>query len=285
MADVEKVNPYKRFVPSVLPLLKKRGRSIIDIQPGDCIEKNMSIVFGHPQGFSESFQVLKPKTRFKLLNTYLSLAADHVHRNRGYIDQYHDDGMISIFDKNPDDAIQSALSALFEVKKYNRKIKSSKPVFEMGFGVDTDTLLVGTIGNDQHVQVSVVGEAVDVATHLGRWTADYGASLLITGETYYSLDDPFRYSVRLIENVQVEEKSDSISIYEIYDADPPEVKSAKRATQDDFEKAISLYYVQEFREAQDLFEECLAKNPQDRMAEIYVQRCSSFEKFEGDSSN
>ena len=63
------------------------------------------------------------------------------------------------------------------------------------------------------------------------------------------------------------------TVYEIFDADLPEVREGKLANQDRFALALSLYNQQAYAEALRLFEACLRYNPADQVAQIYQQRC------------
>ncbi|MFK5971478.1 MAG: hypothetical protein QM487_15360 [Candidatus Marithrix sp.] len=44
--------------------------------------------------------------------------------------------------------------------------------------------------------------------------------------------------------------------------------------------AVKLYQEYKFAQAQQLMQECLRKNPDDKAANIYIQRCQNFLKIE-----
>ena len=97
--------------------------------------------------------------------------------------------------------------------------------------------------------------------------------MLISHETFYSLPDSNQYAIRLIDRVAVKGKSETVSIFEVFDADPPETYEGKVATRTVFEEALVLYHLQKLRDAERLFAECLRRNPTDKAAQIYQQRC------------
>jgi hypothetical protein len=63
-----------------------------------------------------------------------------------------------------------------------------------------------------------------------------------------------------------------VSVFEIFDADPPEIRRAKLATKTQFERALALYNMDEFKAAARLLEGCLSENENDAVAQIYWKR-------------
>jgi TolA-binding protein len=87
------------------------------------------------------------------------------------------------------------------------------------------------------------------------------------------LQDYNQNSFRIIERLKVRGKSAPVSVYEIFDAEPPEIRAGKLATKQEFEQGLLLYYMGSLGEAAHRFQECLHVNPSDTVAQIYLQRC------------
>ncbi|MEG4485237.1 hypothetical protein [Microcoleus sp. D2_18a_B4] len=64
-------------------------------------------------------------------------------------------------------------------------------------------------------------------------------------------------------------------LYEVFDADPPEIKAGKLATLELFAEARAIYWERKLAEAARLFAECWRQNPGDAVAKIYWERCQS----------
>jgi hypothetical protein len=107
-------------------------------------------------------------------------------------------------------------------------------------------------------------------------TKNYGVSLLISHHTFLQLQDSNQYNFRIIDRLKVKGKSAAVSVYEIFDADPLEVREGKLATKQKFEKGLLLYNLASFSEAVHLFKDCLRINPKDTVAQIYLERCQKF---------
>ena len=95
-----------------------------------------------------------------------------------------------------------------------------------------------------------------------------------TQQSFDRLTNPGDYAVRVIDKVQLKGKSEWVTIYEVFDADLAEVKAGKLATLQLFTKALSLYNMKSFRQAAELFADCLRQNPADKVARIYLERCN-----------
>ncbi|NEO52282.1 MAG: hypothetical protein F6K54_03810 [Okeania sp. SIO3B5] len=86
------------------------------------------------------------------------------------------------------------------------------------------------------------------------------------------MTQPSNYAIPSIDTVKVKGKSQQVTVYEVFDADPPEIKEGKLNTLEKFTEAMSLYNSGRSLEAGRLFAECLKMNPSDRVAQIYLQR-------------
>ncbi|KPJ82292.1 MAG: hypothetical protein AMS17_19030 [Spirochaetes bacterium DG_61] len=62
-------------------------------------------------------------------------------------------------------------------------------------------------------------------------------------------------------------------IYEIFDADPPELLKKKVAMRKAWTKALLHYYDRNFMKAYRLFKALRGKNPDDRIFDLYIKRC------------
>jgi hypothetical protein len=64
-----------------------------------------------------------------------------------------------------------------------------------------------------------------------------------------------------------------VTVYEVFAADPPDLRQKKLETKTMFEQALILYNSDRLVEAKRLFSACLQINHQDKVAQIYMHRC------------
>jgi hypothetical protein len=138
--------------------------------------------------------------------------------------------------------------------------------------------MLGTMGGNHRMDSTVISDAVNIASWIEGLTKIYGVSLLITDQTYERLQDKSAYAIRLIGREPVKGRTEEISVYEVFDADPQDVRERKLATKEMFEDACLLASRGDLENAMPLFEVCLSYNPQDPVVEYYIKRCQEIER-------
>ncbi len=264
---------YARFVPGqFLQFLDKS--SILDVKLGDQVQVEMSVLFSDIRDFTTLSERMTPEENFKFINAYLSRMEPAIVENHGFIDKYIGDAIMALFSGEADHAVKAGISMLEKLKIYNQyRVNSGYQPIQNGIGINTGYLMLGTVGGQNRMDGTVISDAVNLASRVESLTKDYGVSLLITEQTYGGLTNPANYAIRMIDTVKVKGKSQAVTVYEVFDADPPEIKEGKLATQQTFMEAFSLYYQKKLLQGAELFSECLRINPGDRVSKIYYDRC------------
>ncbi|MDP1651234.1 MAG: adenylate/guanylate cyclase domain-containing protein [Rhodocyclaceae bacterium] len=276
---------YARFVPpQLLELLGKE--SILDVDWGNQAEKKMTILFSDIRGFASMSERMSPQQCFDFINDYLSFMEPVVLAHGGFIDKYIGDSVMALFPARGDDALHGALGMLAELGQFNaqRSIRLTElPAdhpercggsdVQIGIGMNSGLLMLGVIGGSNRMEVTVISDAVNLASRVETLTKTYQTPILITQHTLNSIRQPADFSIRFIDRVRVRGKHLAQSIYEVFDADPAPLKAAKLASRDTFEDALAHYHFQRMEEALTLFGDCLEHNPGDTPAAVYWQRC------------
>lgn len=264
---------FSRFVPrQFLQFLEKD--SIVDVQLGDHVQKEMSVLFADIRDFTTFSERMTPEQNFKFINAYLSRMEPAIVENQGLIDKYMGDGIMALFSRGADNALKAAISMLHRLADYNQdRAKASYEPIRIGIGINTGSLMLGTVGGYSRMDTTVISDTVNLASRIEGLTKDYKVSLLISHYTFSQLKDASQYAFRLIDRVKVKGKLAAVSVYEVFDADPPKIRDKKLATKTAFEEALLLYHLHSFPEAAQLFEDCLRLNPEDTVAQIYLERC------------
>ncbi|HEY9854039.1 MAG TPA: AAA family ATPase [Leptolyngbyaceae cyanobacterium] len=266
---------YERFVPSqFLQFLDKS--SIVDVELGDQVQLEMSVLFSDIRDFTTLSEKMTPEENFKFINSYLSRMEPVITENHGFIDKYIGDAIMALFSGEADNAVKAGIAMLNQLPQYNQHRANCGYVpIQIGIGINTGLLMLGTVGGQNRMDGTVISDAVNLASRVEGLTKNYGVSLLITEQTYSRLTNPANYAIRTIDTVKVKGKSQGVTVYEVFDADLPEIKEGKLTTLPLFAEALSLYAEGKFAEAGRLFADCWQKNPGDRVAKIYLERCQN----------
>ena len=270
-------NACSRFVPcQFLKLLGKT--SLSDIQLGDQTRRRLSILFSDIRDFTTLSETGSPEETFRFVNEYLARMEPAITAQGGFVDKFVGDGIMALFEGNmqglAEDAIAAGIGLLRALATYNsdRQQRGEAPI-KIGIGIHTGDLMLGTIGGAQRMDSTVIGDAVNLAARLQDLTKCYGVALLISHQTYHSLQYPERYAVRAIDRVQVKGRAEFIGLYEVFAADAEALQIRKRANQGLFERAIAEFHQGQITSALQGFRTCLEQVPEDTVAALYVERC------------
>lgn len=268
---------FSRFVPrQFLQLLNKK--SLLDVQLGDQVQQEMSVLFSDIRNFTALSETMTPQENFNFINAYLSRMEPAIIENQGFIDKYIGDAIMALFSGEADDAVKAGIAMLQRLAEYNQqRVERGYIPIQIGIGINTGSLMLGTVGGKQRMDSTVISDAVNLASRLQGLTKEYGVPLLISHHTFGCLRSP-DYCLRFIARVKVKGKLERVSVFEVFDADPPEILRGKLATKSIFEQALWLYSKQSYQEAAQRLQDCLDLNPADKVAQIYLERCRQKER-------
>ena len=272
--ELSKINvTYRRFVPH--EFLRFLGHeSIVDVRLGDQVQKEMSIMFSDIRSFTSMSEEMSPKENFDFINSYLSRVGPVIRQHNGFIDKYIGDAIMALFPESPEDALKAAIDMQKQVALYNehRQKIGERPI-AIGIGLHTGTLMLGTIGEEQRMESTVISDAVNLASRLEDLTKVYGATIIITGQTLLGLDDQTQYQYRFLGQIPVKGKRELVPVFDVFDADSPAIVALKSQTKTNFEEGILLYHAKKYAEAYRIFQEIIQINNYDKAAKLYVRSC------------
>ncbi|MBF0278872.1 MAG: hypothetical protein HQM13_13815 [SAR324 cluster bacterium] len=273
----------QRFVPfEFLELMDKN--SILHVNLGDNIEREMTVLFSDIRDFTSISEALSPQETFEFVNAYLNQVGPVIRQHKGFIDKYIGDAVMALFD-SADNAVNAAVSLLEQVDHFNReRAKQGKPPIRIGIGLNTGKLMLGTIGEQNRMESTVISDSVNLAARIEGMTKMYGAAMLISENTFHALEEHSAYEIRIIDKVTVKGKSEPVTVYEVFGNISPEEAQLKLSTQDLFKQGISKYYQRKFEESKPLFQECLDLDPGDRAAAQFIKNCDHFLKVGWDEN-
>lgn len=261
---------YDRFVPhEFLSYLNKQ--SIINVQLNDNIEKQMTILFSDIRSFTSLSEDMTPLQNFQFINDYLGLMAPIIRHNHGFIDKYIGDAIMALF-TSADDALNAALQMLEALDEYNKLNVSSLP-HALSIGIHRGKLRLGTVGSDDRMDGTVIGDAVNLASRIEGATKTFGSQCLISDSALHDIDNREHLDLRLIGEVTVKGKLKSVTLYEVYNGNPGDQKALKSSTRKNFEQAVHLFQLGFFDKAQALFAHCIEQAPTDTAAMYYLNLC------------
>ena len=262
-----------RFVPrEFLRCLSKN--SIAELALGDQVLSDMAILFADIRSFTSLSEKMTPRDNFRFLNSYLGRMNPFIWENGGYIDKYIGDAIMALFPSGAGSALDAGIAMLAQIPVYNshRAAFGYAPI-RIGVGVNAGPVMLGVIGHERFMQGTVISDAVNLASRLEGLTKIYGASLIVSNHVLFGLEDPNRYHYRFLDRVRLRGKEDTVPVYEVFNADPPELFERKKRTREIFERGVYEYHAGDFTLAAKLFDEIRDPKAPEKAIEIYRIRC------------
>lgn len=263
-----------KFVPR--EFLQHLGReTIADVRLGDQVAREMTVFFSDIRDFTTMSESMTPQDNFAFLNSYLKRATPIIRANHGFIDKYIGDAIMALFPKDPADALQAAVQLQTELVTYNkgRKVAGYAPV-RIGIGLHRGELILGTIGEEERMQTTVISDAVNLASRIEGLTKVFGVSLLVGKSVVDKLPEAHPFHLRHLGAVKAKGKTRSVEIYECFDNDPPELREHKINSMELFSNAVDEFRKGLFLSAQRSFNRVTALNPHDSVAAHFRDSCT-----------
>jgi adenylate cyclase len=267
---------YSRLIPRQLLTLLERD-SIVDVKLGDQIERKLTVMFSDIRDFTPLSESMTPGENFEFINSYLSQMEPVIGRHRGIIDKYMGDTIMALFTQSADDAVAGSIAVLEKLVQYNAgRARAGYQPIQIGIGLNTGMVIIGTVGGYNRMDSTVIGDAVNLSSRIEEVTKIYNAQLLISQNTLYDLADPTKYDIRFLDRIRVKGKTQPLSVYEVFDNNLADLRYAKHASKSLFEEAIAYYHLREIPRAMELLARCIKIAPADIPAHIYLTRCEEF---------
>jgi len=271
----ERDTAVSRFLPRAF--LEHLGRaSVVDLQLGDHVEREMTILFSDIRSFTALSESMSPEQTFSFLNAYLRRAGPVIRNHEGFVDKYIGDAIMGLFPNAAHTAIDAAIDLQRSVHEYNSELaRAGRPPIAIGVGLHRGNLMLGAIGESERIETTVIADAVNIAARTESLTKQFCAPLIATEKVIGGLERPHDYKLRPLGEVVVYGAAQGLEMFEIFDGDAPELLLNKVRTLDDFTAGVRMLTVGNFVDARDLFARVLEQSPHDRTAAYFFERSRS----------
>lgn len=268
-------NAMSAFVPT--SFIKMLGRdNILDVHLGDQVEKDVTVVFTDIRSFTSISEQMSPLENFDFVRKYAARMGPPIQRNNGFVNQYMGDGIMAIFERSPEDALQACIEMFHALKAFNTE-KHINHDIRVGMGMHTGSLVMGIIGDDNRKDAATISDTVNTASRIESVTKAFGAELLVSQDTFDQIG-PDKFNFRALGHVMVHGKSLPIKIYQCLDHYSPEITALRMSTIDLFKKGVSLFFNRSYEASKEVFEKIIEIDPEDNVSRSFISRASNHMK-------
>ena len=244
--------------------------------------RNVTVLFSDVRGFTTITESGDPQALVAQLNEYFDHMVNIVFDHRGTLDKFIGDavmaqwgGIVSAGEKQ--DAINAVRTAV-QMRKRLAKLNADwnrRGMLELrfGIGINQGEAIVGNLGCDAKMEVSLIGDAVNTASRFEGMTKEFHLDLLIGENVERFVRDQF--ILRTVVLALPKGKTKPIQIFTVIDECGPGVTAP--AWLDAYEKAVQIYRDRHFTEAATIFEEVSRQIPEDWLCGEYIRWCRMYE--------
>ncbi len=182
--------------------------------------KPVTILFTDIVGSTALAEKLDPEEWKEIVSETHRIVSEAVYRYEGTIAQLLGDGVLAFFgapvthEDDPARAVRAALDIQNGMAEYSRTLAGYVENLQMRVGLNTGTVVVGSIGIDLHMEYLAIGDAVNLAARLQ--SAAQPGKVLISESTARLARAAFE--LKALGEIEVKGKVGPIAVYEVVEA-------------------------------------------------------------------
>lgn len=271
---------FQKFVPrQFVEHFAKGGADLLALGYAD--EDEVAVMFCDIRGFTRLSEQMSPQQLMNFLNSYFMRMNAPIHDNFGFIDKFIGDAIMALFDHpngelsdKATDSVRASLDLQKALRLYNHhRAKSGYEAIKNGIGLHVGPVILGTVGSDDRMDTTVIGDSVNVAQRIESLTDYFGVDILASRELVTAASEKTEFASRTIDKVVLKGKSKSIEIVEIYQHMSIEQIAMRNKSKDFITEGIRMRNAKDFKGALAIFAAGLAANPDDTIYKHHIDTC------------
>jgi class 3 adenylate cyclase len=168
---------------------------------------------------------MQPEEVVTFLREYLTVMTQAVFNHGGTVDKYIGDAIMALYNV-PFEAPDHALRAVRTALEFQERLQPLAERFAArhggtlacGVGIHTGDAVVGTIGSEQRLEYTAIGDTINLGSRLEGLTKEFSVPIIISEATYAEVRDHF--GARDLGEVTVKGKAIPVKIYAIISGEP-----------------------------------------------------------------
>jgi adenylate cyclase len=180
--------------------------------------RQVTVLFCDVRGFTPMSERMSPEEVVLLLNDFYTLMIETTFKYDGTLDKFLGDAVMAVFGApiaHPDHsarAIRTALAMQEGIAGLNeRRARQGKEPIAVGIGVSAGEAVAGTVGTEDRMEYTVIGDSVNLAARLESNAKPH--QILISQSTYERVRD--LVDARPLGRIRVKGKEEEVEVYEV----------------------------------------------------------------------
>lgn len=274
---------FQKFVPrQFVEHFAKHGSKTLELGHAD--EDEVAILFCDIRGFTGLSEQMRPQELMNFLNSYFLRMNAPIHQNQGFIDKFIGDAIMALFDHpggTPQQKVNDALNAALDLRKaldiYNQhRHQSGYTAINVGIGIHYGPVILGTVGSDDRMDTTVIGDSVNIAYRLEALSPVYDADIVVSAQVLDTLHRDSLLATRLLDWVRVKGRKAPVEIYEVLDHLSEEERQARRGVSSYIAAGIACRVEQRWDTALEHFYRAQSLHSDDPLVTHHIRVCERY---------
>lgn len=186
---------------------------------------NAAVLFCDIRNFTSFSEQLTTDELSRFLSNFRKMVTNSIFDFNGIIDKYIGDAVMAVFgvppyNQNEKEICRNAVFAAIQIqnnlRKYNQKrIKFGRNPIEIGIGIHYGEVFAGSIGFEDRMEYTVIGDTVNVASRIEHLCRKFESTFLISDDLFQHVNNFISFEKK--PRVKVKGKSNPIQVYEVND--------------------------------------------------------------------
>lgn len=200
-------------------------RSVVDrIGSGSVLsgaEAEVTILFSDIRGFTTLSETLEPEELISLLKEYLGTMADVAQKHHGVVDKFIGDAILVVFGLDSEgehdavDAVHCAREMLLKLEAFNRRRPEHAPL-RIGIGLHRGRVVHGSVGSEDRMEYTVVGDTVNTASRCEAMTKELGVPILATQQVLDVMPLRERANLSKLGRYDIRGRSSGVTLWSVH---------------------------------------------------------------------
>jgi adenylate cyclase len=182
--------------------------------------RRMTVLFSDIRGFTSMSEKMEPEEVVTFLREYLTVMTEAVFKHGGTVDKYIGDAIMALYNvplEAPDHARRAVRTALeFQERLHplaERFAAKYGGRLACGVGIHTGDAVVGTIGSEQRLEYTAIGDTINLGSRLEGLTKEFNVPIIMSEATAAEVAGQF--GTRDLGEVTVKGKAIPVKIYAV----------------------------------------------------------------------
>jgi PAS domain S-box-containing protein len=206
IAERARTNLSRYFSPKLVKTLAAKDQPL-----GAVRRQDLAVLFVDVVGFTRLSETLEPELVMELLRDIHSWMEKAIFRCNGSIEGYIGDAVLAIFGfpeaakKDASNALSCAYELLAAAQTWNQsRVRKDLAPIQIGIGLHYGPVVLGDVGTVEHVEFTVIGDTVNIASRLQQATRTLQCDLVVGQELVNAIKDENEHeaTLNLLERLQ-----------------------------------------------------------------------------------